>query len=56
VICQREVDRVNERALLMYLLKESYQYVPQIWLRRRIEEVFEMDGTSLNPASPGNPP
>jgi hypothetical protein len=56
VNCQKEVDRVNERALLMYLLKESYRYVPHIWLRRRIEDVFERDGTPLEPAIPGKPP
>ncbi len=43
VVCQREVDRVNEKALFMYLLKMSYRHVPEIWLRRRIEDIFEKE-------------
>ena len=32
----------------MYLLKEAYRYVPEIWLRRRIEDLFEKEGRYLN--------
>lgn len=47
VVCQREIDCVNERVEMMYLLREAYKSVPEIWLRERIERLFEMKGKPL---------
>jgi len=46
--CQNKIEENNKHALLMYLLKESYRFVPEIWLRKRIEELFEKEGRYLN--------
>lgn len=45
--CQREVDRINEFVEIMYLLREAYKYVPEIWLLERIERLFELKGKPL---------
>lgn len=45
--CQKEIDRVNEFTEIMYLLREAYKFVPVIWLRERIERVFELKGKPL---------
>jgi len=45
--CLRDIDRVNERVEMMYLLKEAYRFVPEQWLSDRIERLFALKGKSL---------
>jgi NMD protein affecting ribosome stability and mRNA decay len=45
--CQKEIDRVNERVEMMYLLKEAYKFIPEEWLSSRIERLFELKGKPL---------
>ena len=43
VNCRAEIARNNERAEFMYILKMCYRHVPEIWLRNRIEIIFERE-------------
>lgn len=45
--CQKDMDRTNERVEMMYLLKEAYKHVPEIWLMERIERLFKLKGKTL---------
>ena len=40
VNCHAEIARNNERVYILALLKEAYQYVPEIRLREKIEFVL----------------
>ena len=47
IICRERIERVNDMANKMYLLKMAYKSVKEIWLMKRIEEVFEKEGKPL---------
>lgn len=43
VNCRAEIARNNERVYILSLLKEAYQYVPEIRLREKIEAIVFQD-------------